>query len=139
MKIVLDTNCLVVCLPATSPYYCIWKAFRDKRIILCYTTDIIIEYSEILVRFYNQQFASDIINELLLSNNVLKINNYYKWDLITADPDDNKFVDCAFNAGADYIVTNDRHFNVLKTLDFPPVKVANIETIKSILMFNKRI
>ena len=133
MKIVFDTNCLVVCLPVTSPYYCLWKAFRDMRITLCYTTDIINEYSEVLARFYQQQFANDIINELLLSPNVIKTNNYYKWNLITIDLDDNKFVDCALNAGADYIVTNDRHFNVLKTLDFPPVKVIDIETFKNIL------
>ena len=97
MKIVLDTNCLVVCLPATSPYYCLWKAFREMRIMLCYTSDII------------------------------------KWNLITADPDDNKFVDCALNAGADYLVTNDHHFNILKSIDFPPIKVVDIETFKSIL------
>jgi len=59
---------------------------------------------------------------------------YYKWNLIHADPDDNKFVDCALNAGADYIVTNDRHFNVLKSLGFPPVKVIDIETFKSVIL-----
>jgi len=133
MKIVLDTNCLIVCLPVTSPYYCIWKAFREMRIILCYTTDIINEYSEILPRFYTYQFVNDVINELLIAPNVIKTNNYYKWNLITVDPDDNKFVDCALNAGANYLVTNDHHFNVLKSLYFPPVKVINIETFKSIL------
>jgi len=134
MKIVLDTNCLVVCLPATSPYYCLWKAFRDMQITICYTTDIINEYSEILARFYYQQFVDDVINELLLSPNVIKANNYYKWNLITADFDDNKFVDCALNAGADYIITNDRHFNVLKSLGFPPMKVINIETFTKLYL-----
>jgi putative PIN family toxin of toxin-antitoxin system len=135
MKIVLDTNCLVVCLPVTSPYYCLWKAFRDMQITLCYTTDMLFEYSEILTRFYHQHFVNDIINELLLSPNVIKANNYYRWNLITIDPDDNKFADCALNAGADYLVTNDRHFNVLKSLNFPPIKVVNIEDFKNILKF----
>ncbi|MDR0796433.1 MAG: putative toxin-antitoxin system toxin component, PIN family [Tannerella sp.] len=135
MKIVLDTNCLIVCFPATSPYHCLWKAFRDMQITLCYTTDMLFEYSEILTRFYHQHFVNDIINELLLSPNVKKANNYYRWNLITFDPDDNKFADCALNAGADYLVTNDRHFNVLKSLDFPPIKVVNIEDFKSILKF----
>jgi len=133
MKIVLDTNCLIVCLPVTSPYYCIWKAFREMRITLCYTTDIIYEYSEILPRFYVHQFANEVINELLLSPNVVKATNFYRWNLITADPDDNKFVDCALNASADFIVTNDKHFNVLKTMKFPYIKVVNIETFKRIL------
>ena len=134
MKIVLDTNCLVVCLPVTSPYYCLWRAFRDMRISLCYTTDIINEYSEILTRFYHQHFVNDIINELLLAPNVFKTNNYYRWNLITADHDDNKFVDCTLNAGADYLVTNDRHFNILKSLDFPPIKVVDIKTFKRIFL-----
>jgi len=136
MKIVLDTNCLVVCLPATSPYHCLWQAFRDGRITLCYTTDIINEYNEVLLRFYPQQFVNDIINELLLSFNVRKTDNYYKWHLISADPDDNKFVDCAFNAGANFVVTNDKHFNVLKEVDFPQIKAVDIETFKNFLNVN---
>ena len=133
MKIVLDTNCLIVCLPVTSPYYFLWNAFRDMRITICYTTDIINEYNEILTRFYPLQFVSDVINELLLSKNVIKVNNYYYWYLIASDPDDNKFVDCALNAGADYIITNDRHFNVLKSIDFPLIKVIDLKSFKSIL------
>ena len=133
MKIVFDTNCLVVCLPVTSPYYCIWQTFRKKQITLCYTTDIINEYNEVLSRFYPQQFVNDVINELLLSINVKKVNNYYKWNLISVDPDDNKFVDCALNAGADCIVTNDKHFNVLKDIDFPKINVIDIDTFKKII------
>ena len=51
-----------------------------------------------------------------------------------ADPDDNKFVDRALNACADYIVTNDKHFNVLKSIGFQPIKMINIETFISILI-----
>jgi len=134
MKIVLDTNCLVVCLSINSPYYCLWKSFRDKRITFCVTTEIINEYCEVLERFYSHQFVSDVINELLISVNVIKTNNYYKWNLISADPDDNKFIDCALNASADYIVTNDKHFNVLKVINFPPIKVIDIETFRNMLI-----
>ena len=133
MKVVLDTNCLVVCLSATSPYYCLWQAFRDKKITFCYTTDIMLEYSEVLLRFYPHPFVNDVINELLLSLNVQKVNNYYKWRLISSDPDDNKFVDCALNAGADFIVTNDKHFNVLKEMNFPRINVIDIDDFKEIL------
>ena len=133
MRIVLDTNCLVVSMPVASPYHCIWDAFRDMRISLCFTTDIVYEYNEVLARFYNQHFANDIINELLLSRNVIKANNYYRWNLITADYDDNKFVDCALNTGADYLVTNDHHFNALRSIDFPKIRVVDLEMFKHIL------
>ena len=36
-------------------------------------------------------------------------------------------------AGADYIVTNDKHFNVLKDIDFPKVNVIDIDTFKQII------
>jgi len=130
MKIVLDTNCLVICLPKTSPYYFLWQAFRNKQITLCYTTDMINEYNEVLLRFYPQQFVDNVINELLLSFNVMKVDNYFKWNLIYADPDDNKFVDCALNAGAEFIVTNDQHFNILKKIEFPRIRVIDIESFK---------
>ena len=134
MKIVLDTNCLVVCLPVTSPYYFLWQAFRERRITLCYTTDIINEYHEVLLRFYTPQFTNDVINELLLSLNVKKINNYYRWNLISADPDDNKFVDCALNAGADCIVSNDKHFNTLKYLDFPKINLIDLDAFQNLMV-----
>ena len=40
--------------------------------------------------------------------------------------DDNKFVDCAFASNSDFIVSNDKDFNVLKTMDFPTINVINI-------------
>ena len=61
------------------------------------------------------------------------ITPYFHWNLIPADTDDNKFVDCALNAGADYVVTNDRHFNILKSINFPPIKVIKLETFRNIL------
>ena len=133
MKIVLDTNCLIVSLPLTSPYHCIWQAFREGKITFCCSTDIINEYDEVLSRFYPQRFVKDVINELLLSFNVIKVNNYYKWHLITIDPDDNKFVDCALNIGADCIVTNDKDFNVLKNIAFPKVNVVDIASFKKVI------
>jgi predicted nucleic acid-binding protein len=47
--------------------------------------------------------------------------------IITADPDDNKFVDCAFAAGADYLVSEDSHFRVLFDLPFPQLKLVTLD------------
>ena len=44
-----------------------------------------------------------------------------------ADPDDNKFVDCAVAADAEYIVTNDSHFNILKHTDWPKITIIAIK------------
>ncbi len=47
--------------------------------------------------------------------------------MIDRDADDNKFVDCALNGQADFLVTDDKHFNILKKIGFPPVDV--IQTV----------
>ena len=43
---------------------------------------------------------------------------HFRFGLIEQDPDDNKFVDCAIIAGADYIVSEDAHFRIFLTLSF---------------------
>ncbi|MCB0562358.1 MAG: PIN domain-containing protein, partial [Phaeodactylibacter sp.] len=62
--------------------------------------------------------------------NVELVTRYYKWNLIAEDPDDNKFVDCAVASNATFIVTHDRHFNVLKKVDFPKVEVIDVVQLK---------
>ena len=134
MKIVLDTNCLLVALPKKSHYRCLWEAFKQRKYTLCYSTEMLQEYEELLLRFYSPEITSDTLEILLKSPNIIQSIPYYNWNLISADLDDNKFVDCALNAGADYIVTNDKHFNVLKTIPFPPIKVIDIDTFKNMLL-----
>ena len=51
----------------------------------------------------------------------------FRFGLIETDPDDNKFVDCAIVANAEYIVTDDAHFDVLKDIPFPRVLVMTAE------------
>ena len=76
-----------------------------------------------------------MVDTLLKSENSIQITPHFKWNLIFADPDDNKFVDCALNAGADYLVTNDSHFNVLKSVGFLSINVVDIDTYKHIFQF----
>lgn len=67
------------------------------------------------------------IEAILRANNVRRIDAQFRFGLIVADPDDNKFVDCAIVANAECVVTNDAHFDVLKTIPFPRVNVVNID------------
>jgi putative PIN family toxin of toxin-antitoxin system len=133
MKIVLDTNCLLPAVFPRSIYHWVWKSFRHGIYTLCYTNEIIAEYEELLSRLYPPEVTENTIHLLLSSRNVENVIPYFKWNFISADPDDNKFVDCALNAGADYIVTNDKHFNILKKLDFPKIDVINIDTFKKMI------
>ena len=47
--------------------------------------------------------------------------------VIQADPDDNKFVDCAISGNAEYIVSNDSHFRVLNDIDWPRLQLVTIQ------------
>ena len=71
-----------------------------------------------------------LLNEL---PNVIAITAYYNWRLMTADEDDNKYCDCAVAANSDYIVTEDRHFDALKRLAFPPINVLSIDDFAEIV------
>ena len=134
MRIVLDTNCLLPSIFENSPYFWVWDMFSEGRFVLCFSTEILHEYEELLSVFYSSEISESTMKTILNAYNIEQIIPYFKWNLIYADPDDNKFVDCALNAGADYIVTNDRHFNVLKAIPFPSVKVIGIDTFKNILI-----
>ena len=130
MRIVLDTNCLLVSVQEYSDFFWLWQAFRDKKYVLCYSNEILNEYQEILSHYYSFELAKYVIDAILNAPNAEQITVYYKWQLIINDPDDNKFVDCAVSANANYIVTNDRHFKVLGNIDFPKVNILTIDKFK---------
>ncbi|WP_461109381.1 putative toxin-antitoxin system toxin component, PIN family [Spirosoma koreense] len=133
MNIVLDTNVLLVSLPSHSPFHRIYQSIIQGKFLLFVTNETLTEYGEqISVRFGIERTAIQL-RELLNLSNVILIDVYFNWNAIEADPDDNKFVDCAVACGADYLVTNDRHFNVLNDLDFPKVKIIKAEEFLTVL------
>ncbi|MBK7871122.1 MAG: hypothetical protein IPJ74_10745 [Saprospiraceae bacterium] len=67
------------------------------------------------------------------------ITKYYKWNLIEADADDNKFVDCAIACDAKYLVSDDKHFNSLDKIPFPKIEVLTAQAFKEIIEKKKRI
>ena len=94
---------------------------------LCVSDDILNEYEEIIERKTgSEEVAQNVIAAILNRSNVKHIEVYFHFDLIKADKDDNKFVDCAIKANARYIVSNDRHFNELRNISFPRVEVIDI-------------
>lgn len=112
-RIVLDTNCLVMSIPRRSPYHRILLDLLAGKYLLCVSNEIILEYEEILTQKMGSLVANNIVNALLTSPFTRYINPQNRYHLITADPDDNKFVDCAIEARAQYIVTQDHHYDVV--------------------------
>jgi putative PIN family toxin of toxin-antitoxin system len=133
MRIVLDSNVLLVALPQRSMFRPIFDAICSGRIILIVSNEITAEYEEVLCRYTTGVIAANVLEFLLIKPNVEKIEPFYKWGLITADADDNKFVDVAIAAHAEYIVTNDRHFDVLSNVKFPYIRHVKAEDFLRIL------
>ena len=69
----------------------------------------------------------------MIRHNVIRKAPHYTSALIEADKDVNKFVDCAIAANAKCIVTEDKHFRVLKNIPFPKVEVLGLEEFKCYL------
>lgn len=125
--IVIDTNCLVQMISLHSPYRKGWDAFLNGNYVLCVSNDIIEEYQEILGIVANETVASNIVYAILRSPFTHFCDPQFKFQLIEKDNDDNKFVDCAIIANARFIVSQDHHFDILKTITFPKVDVISID------------
>ncbi len=122
MRILLDTNILVRSVAGRSFSSVIFDALFNQKFILCVSSEILLEYEEILARIYDKETAELVISSMLLLPNVVRVEVYYNMRLISADADDDKFVDCAFASNAHFIVTDDKHFKVLKNVPFPEIK-----------------
>ncbi|MEM1320312.1 MAG: putative toxin-antitoxin system toxin component, PIN family [Bacteroidota bacterium] len=110
MKVVLDTNVLLISLLKTSKYRPIFDALLNKKFDLAISHDIFQEYMEVIEQKTNPSIAKNV-GELLLSlDNVKQIEVYYRWLLIDKDYDDNKFVDCAIAGNVKFVVSNDKDF-----------------------------
>lgn len=132
-RIVLDTNSLIQSIPRRSKYRPIWSSFFDGTNELCVTTEILEEYEEILERLVNIQIAKYTIELIVNSSSTIFVTPYYNFNLIKGDSDDNKFVDCAIAANAKFIVTEDRHFDILKSYTFPRVEIVSLDNFLGML------
>jgi putative PIN family toxin of toxin-antitoxin system len=133
LKVVLDTNVLLVSISSKSKHHWLFQKLLAQAFDIVITNEILMEYEEIISQKYSVSVSKNVIRALLLLPNVLKRDVYYNWFLITDDADDNKFVDCAIAAGADYIVTHDRHFGILKQVEFPIVNVVTFDQFRTLL------
>jgi uncharacterized protein len=133
MRVVLDTNILLVSIPRKSKYRPIFEKFLAGRFELVISNDILSEYVEIIGEKASPVVASNIAELLLSLQNVHHVNIFYNWNLIKEDPADNKFVDAALSGRCDYIVTNDRHFLHLSEITFPKIGIVSLEAFMGLI------
>lgn len=109
MRVVIDTNCLIASIPPKGKYYWLYESFRNGQFEWLISNEILMEYLEKLTDIYSENTALVVYSIFSTSPRVNFTEPYYKWQLIQADPDDNKFADLSVAGDADYLVTNDKH------------------------------
>ncbi len=134
LKVVLDTNAILRSISRRSAFSGILDKLYDGDYELWVTNDILLEYEEKIADIFSKETAELIIGALSLLPNVKKAEIHYHLFLIDVDKDDNKFSDCAFAGNVHYLVTNDKHFNVLSTIPFPSINVVTLEKFKDLLV-----
>lgn len=127
IRIVIDTNCLLAILPSRSPYHSVWTEFLANKLEICVSNEILMEYEEILSEKTSPSFADSIIQALLNRKNLVRVTPVWRFNMVLQDPDDNKFVDCAVCGQAEYLVSNDKHFRMLRDVRFPPIEIITIQ------------
>jgi putative PIN family toxin of toxin-antitoxin system len=134
MTVCLDTNVFLQIFGRQQPYRPILRALLDGRLTLAVSTEILLEYEEVITRLSGDSRWREVLRllELLdqLHGNLQRVQPAYRFAIITTDPDDNKFCDCAIAAAADYIVTEDLHFAALATAGYQPKPIAPMEFIR---------
>lgn len=136
ISIVLDTNVLLVSISEKSRLHWVFLDLLDAKYELCITTEILAEYEEIICQKMGSQVSESILALLDNLPNIRRINTYFHFHLLE-DKDDNKFVDCAIAANAVCIVSHDKDFKKLSTIEFPKVMVIETLAFRDLLDNNQ--
>lgn len=99
MTVCVDTNVVIVVFAAAPEFLPLRAALSDGALNWAVSTEILLEYEEISRRTQGgsrwEALASliELISDLY--GTIFRINPHFRFNVITHDPDDNKFVDCA--------------------------------------------
>ncbi len=133
MRVCIDTNVLLQLFGTSRPYGRITDALQHGRLELAVSNEILLEYEEIITALSGRgrwQAIEIFLHSISrLHDSVLYVEPQFRFRVITADPDDNKFMDCAIAAEADFILTFDRHFNAIHGSGYRPNPIGPDEFV----------
>ena len=104
-----------------------WQRILSGEVSLCVNTDIMKEYEEMITLKTTPEIGRNVVEAIAHLSTTHYQEIYVHFALIEEDKDDNKFVDCAIASDAQYIVSNDSHFNILKSIEWPKVVVLKLK------------
>jgi putative PIN family toxin of toxin-antitoxin system len=137
MRICLDTNVLLRLFGSTAPFAGIKHALLSGRLELAVSTEILLEYEEVVTRLSGAARWNQIAELFSLTDslhgNLVQTVAHYRFRVFATDPDDNKFVDCAIASQSDFIVTEDRDFAVIDGAGYRPKAISPDDFIAKFL------
>ena len=136
MTVCIDTNSPVQLFGKKSRFQAIAVARMGGQIELALSTAILLEYEEVAAAMHGPVCAREVMNFLDLataSGFARHFTPQFHFRIITADPDDNIFADCAIATDAEYIITEDRHFQALRNAGCKPQPIPPEKFIRQCL------
>ena len=117
MRIVIDTNVLISGVFFGGQPGKVLNAVIHKDITACATDEIIDEYNEIvqeMIRRKQGHLSRDLLAPLIGTMEIVEAKTKVT---LSRDPDDDKFLGCARDAKALYIVSGDKDLLVLENFE----------------------
>ena len=122
MKIVLDTNVFISGVFFTGPPFKILEAWRDGKLIIVISREILDEYYRV-GKALSSQFPlinlNPILELLTIKAELISVENLP--EPICDDPDDDKFIACAISSKSKLIISGDKH--LLKVSGYQGIKI----------------
>ena len=119
------------------PFSAILDAWTAGRFVWALTTEILLEYEEIVAARVGPARWQDFISLLDMvaarHGNLRRVSPQFRFRIISADPDDDKFADCAIVADAEWVLTEDGHFGALVGSSYRPQPISPREFIRRFL------
>jgi uncharacterized protein len=133
VRAVIDTNLFVSGLFANQGYtYQLQELWLAGAFELVASEQILNEIQrtlqkpQIKQRLLLQDGEETVITELIRAKATIVTADRYQTDKIIEDPTDNKFLACALEAGAHYVVSGDNHLLALK--HFHRIQIVDAKT-----------
>ena len=137
MRVCIDTNVLVQMFGSRAPHGAIKQSLADGAIEWAVSSEILLEYEEVVGRLSGaarwRQVAEWIELLSALHGNIVRVDPQFRFRAIPNDPDDDKFVDCAIAAAADFVVTADGDFDALQSSGYKPRAIRPEELARQYL------
>jgi len=131
MRVVLDANVVVSGIFWAGPPFRVLRLWANDRIQALASAGILQEYAETLRTLGERQKKADLASlwAAFIFNHATLIDVHSRVDACR-DPDDNKYLDCAIDGGAEYLVSGDRDLLDLKS--FRDVAIVSPRTFLKI-------